>query len=270
MKKLLLSLIAGFVAVAANAWTVTYTNPENWEKVYAYTYSEETLGKWPGPEMTKDGAVWTISGEGVSTNIIFNNGESGDANQTNDLVFSDGTKYTDPSKQTVAEETEEPELTAPDALYILGNIEGADWSDSASPEMTSTKEGVFTISNITLTAETSYFSFASKIGSWNDINSNRYVPAADRAITLGVASAFKFYLGVGDDSWSVDGGTYDFTVDFNEGTIMVTEAGSGAVHTIGAELNGEEVIYNLQGVRVNRNNMPAGIYIINGKKVAVK
>lgn len=34
--------------------------------------------------------------------------------------------------------------------------------------------------------------------------------------------------------------------------------------------DGVEVIYNLQGVRVNRNNMKAGIYIINGKKVAVK
>ena len=29
-------------------------------------------------------------------------------------------------------------------------------------------------------------------------------------------------------------------------------------------------VYNLQGIRVNADSLPAGIYIINGKKVAVK
>lgn len=45
--------------------------------------------------------------------------------------------------------------------------------------------------------------------------------------------------------------------------------GSDAIETIATE-NGETTIYNLQGVRVNAEKLPAGIYIINGKKVAVK
>ncbi len=34
--------------------------------------------------------------------------------------------------------------------------------------------------------------------------------------------------------------------------------------------NGQKVVYNLQGVRVNGNKLPAGVYIINGKKQIVK
>ena len=48
------------------------------------------------------------------------------------------------------------------------------------------------------------------------------------------------------------------------------KSGSSKVEEIAVE--GEESIYNLQGIRINRNadNLPAGLYIINGKKVLVK
>lgn len=49
-------------------------------------------------------------------------------------------------------------------------------------------------------------------------------------------------------------------------------SGTDGVEGIEAENAGAEVIYNLQGVRVNRTaaELPAGIYIINGKKLVVK
>ena len=50
--------------------------------------------------------------------------------------------------------------------------------------------------------------------------------------------------------------------------IMFTVGDPSAIHSIGAGLNGDEVIYNLQGQKVK--NPTKGLYIINGKKVLVK
>ena len=75
MKKLTLLLAAVLTVLGANAWTVKFTNPDNWTKVYAYTFPVETEGAWPGSEMTKEGDVWTLTGssEEVPGKIIFNN-----------------------------------------------------------------------------------------------------------------------------------------------------------------------------------------------------
>lgn len=45
--------------------------------------------------------------------------------------------------------------------------------------------------------------------------------------------------------------------------------GSGVEENIAAESNKEAAIYNLQGVRVDRNNLTPGLYISNGKKFVV-
>ena len=45
------------------------------------------------------------------------------------------------------------------------------------------------------------------------------------------------------------------------------------VDTIAVDENAEKVIYNLQGIRINNNdinNLPAGIYVVNGKKIFVR
>lgn len=92
--------------VTANAWTVTYTNPDQWEQPYVYIFggsgysTNEGIGKWPGEKMIKvDGSTnWTLEGTGSPTNIIFNNGEGGENNQTNDLEFEAGATYSQPCK----------------------------------------------------------------------------------------------------------------------------------------------------------------------------
>jgi len=94
-------------------WTCTYVNVEGWESVYAYTWSangaEQQMGAWPGTQLQANGKqvdgfdVYAFSYKATYApeNIIFNNGQGGDANQTEDLVFEDGKQYNDPSKQTV-------------------------------------------------------------------------------------------------------------------------------------------------------------------------
>lgn len=49
-------------------------------------------------------------------------------------------------------------------------------------------------------------------------------------------------------------------------TLKLTATG---VSVIGNE-NGKKVIYNLQGVRMNENNLQPGIYVIDGKKVVIR
>lgn len=91
-------------------WTCVYWNVENWENVYAYTWNSngEQVGAWPGKQLEASGAkdaeghdmyFFMYKGEKPDY-IIFNNGEGGDENQTDDLEFIDGHEYDNPSKHT--------------------------------------------------------------------------------------------------------------------------------------------------------------------------
>lgn len=92
MKKFLLLAVTAMISIVANAWTVSFTNPDNWTKVNAYAWSGSgtQTANWPGTAMTKTGDVWTLTMEGaVPENIIFNDGSA----QTGDLKFVDGATY---------------------------------------------------------------------------------------------------------------------------------------------------------------------------------
>lgn len=98
MKKTLLLMAAMLFAVAANAWTVYYTNPNNWDEVAIWAWDTNngdqncTGGVWPGKLMTKqDNGIYVYTGEGTPTKVIFNNNDKGQ--QTTDLPFQDGATY---------------------------------------------------------------------------------------------------------------------------------------------------------------------------------
>ena len=111
------------VAVKTGNIPVTYTakfkNSIGWEHVYAYTYGPETLGVWPGTEMTVDGDISFDSGE-APTNIIFNDGTGGvvGESQTANLVFADGETY---------------DMVSP-GYYIVGNM--TSWELNKDNKMT--------------------------------------------------------------------------------------------------------------------------------------
>lgn len=94
MKKIYFLLMAMLVSMAANAWTVKFTNPDGWTAVAVWAwddYNNYTGGSWPGKQMTKEGDVWTYTGTGNPTKIIFNNNDQG--KQTPNLDFVDGATY---------------------------------------------------------------------------------------------------------------------------------------------------------------------------------
>lgn len=85
---------------AKTTFTATYYNDNIWDKVYAYAYSTSNdyarfLGAWPGTELTATDGVYHVSFDAAyaPTTIIFNNGSSGEGNQTADYVFEDGASY---------------------------------------------------------------------------------------------------------------------------------------------------------------------------------
>ena len=88
-------------ATELNTYTATFTTNAGWEKVYAYAWTttgentKEYLGAWPGTELTAANGVYnvTIEAEAAPEKIIFNNGNSGEGNQTADLAFENGKAY---------------------------------------------------------------------------------------------------------------------------------------------------------------------------------
>ena len=76
-------------------YTVSFKNSIGWETVKAYTENAKALGDWPGTTMTKEGDVYTISFYAATTptKLIFNNGGTGNLNQTADLTVIDGKTY---------------------------------------------------------------------------------------------------------------------------------------------------------------------------------
>lgn len=81
----------------------------------------------------------------------------------------------------------------------------------------------------------------------------------------------KFYVKLNEAApvESVEG-AHTFTVEGN--TAVKLSATNSAVIAVEAEDAdaATRTVYNLQGIRVNADSLPAGIYIIDGKKVAVK
>ena len=86
---------ATLITPAENTYTATFKNSIGWDKVYAYTFNPETLGEWPGTQLESVEDVLTTSFKATAApaNIIFNNGNGGGRNQTEDLEFVDGQEY---------------------------------------------------------------------------------------------------------------------------------------------------------------------------------
>lgn len=125
-----------------------------------------------------------------------------------------------------------PAPTAPENLYIMGNIEDKDWKPQSAPALTVSEDGVFKISEVTLVAAggdtndpMAYFTFINlQTSDWDVINDgqHRYGPETNGTVAS-LETANEFGL-VGDVSWKINPGTYDFTVNFNTLEVTITES----------------------------------------------
>ncbi|MCH5224768.1 MAG: hypothetical protein J1D77_02170 [Muribaculaceae bacterium] len=77
---------------------------------------------------------------------------------------------------------------------------------------------------------------------------------------------YDYYWGY--PAWA--GGIFTVTLDINEGTITIEADVDGSAISSIQKVSDEDTIYNINGVKVGKNQMVPGLYIINGKKVMVK
>lgn len=222
-KSLLLVMAVMLCAIAARAWTVQFTNPDNWPAVSVWAWDSSqnyTGGVWPGASMEKAGDVWTYSSkdEGTPTHIIFSN--NGGA-QTDDLAFVDGRIYNtsgvigvigegggdegDGDNQGGDEGDGGDETSTP--IYLSYNFTG-NWEFDAITMTYS--NGVYTASiNNSLATGWITFGIGGKItSSWD--NTYRYGPSADSTpISTGTSGN---PLSNAATCYTVPSGKYDVTV----------------------------------------------------------
>ena len=56
----------------------------------------------------------------------------------------------------------------------------------------------------------------------------------------------------------------------NKSNIVYYELPLSAIESVKAELDNNAPVYNVMGQKMNSKNLPAGVYIQNGKKFIVK
>ena len=159
-------------------------------------------------------------------------------------------------------------------VYVMGHI-GDDsakwWNPSVGYEMNVVGDKLYKIEDVNIAdcdgvSGVGFFAFVNTLGAdssdWDSVNAGkRYgAVAADTPIAEGETADVV----LGDKSWKIAAGNYDFTLDLANMKLTV-EKHSG-VNAVEVE-EGEAVYYNLQGVQVA--NPQNGLYIVKrGNKVA--
>lgn len=122
------------VAPTTASTYVYYKNTNGWSTVKAYYWSDSntSLTTWPGVSMTSLGNnVWRVSVPSEATKIIFNNGNSGSGNQTDNInldgygkIYDSGTwsTYDENQQTTTVEESGD--------TYTIRFTNNAGWSGS--------------------------------------------------------------------------------------------------------------------------------------------
>lgn len=171
-------------------------------------------------------------------------------------------------------------------LYIIGNLGAeAGWieGDNSAPgtgiKMSDNGDNTYSITNVSLypsygiEGKKAYFSFTTAVAdTWTELNdiATRYGAADETQQTAQLNETNSMTI-KSDVAWSVEPAIYNILVNLNTNTFVITFVKdlTDGIDSIENEMDGE-VIYNLQGVRVDRNHLTKGIYIINGKKVMIK
>ncbi|MDE7080676.1 MAG: starch-binding protein [Muribaculaceae bacterium] len=260
-----------------DGYYVYFDNTANWSKVMVWAWNSTencvAASEWPGDQMTaKDGVLyWSAPAGKVPTEIIFSN-NGGDKAGGGDLTFVNGaTYYPDGTYKMISygggdDDDDDPvpgpqPVDMPSALYVLGNISGAQWDTANGAAMHVAETGVFaTTSKVTFTPAAGesvcYFNLTDRLGAdWDEVNmnANRFGPATEGVtLTLNNWGDMKKYTNNVDasacKSWTVTPGSYYVRADFNNGRVQITD--TTGVEILTSDDDSEAAYFTLQGVRV--------------------
>ncbi|MDE6753697.1 MAG: hypothetical protein K2J82_03695 [Muribaculaceae bacterium] len=170
------------------------------------------------------GGTFTVTASTITGNV----GPSGIA-----VIYADGVTPP-PTPDPTPGPTPDP--TPGGSYWLLGNIDGAQWSTTGGATFTS-NGNAYVAKNVKLTAKTGetkcYFNITDATGAdWDELNikANRFGPATEGvAITLGETASVTKYANNVDasncKSWTLPAGSYDFTFNPSALTLVVTNAG---------------------------------------------
>ncbi|MGM9845270.1 MAG: SusF/SusE family outer membrane protein [Muribaculaceae bacterium] len=156
------------------------------------------------------------------------------------------------------EEEPQPEpIAVPEALYLIGTVNGGDWDPAVGVEMTKA-DNVFTAS--AEVTDNGYIAFTSVLGTWDEVNANRYCGATGDGEELVAGTPATLAQGTG--ALKMAFGKYIFTVTFGEDAITVLAVvDESGVADVAVEADAAVEYYTLQGVRLNSEPTAAGIYV---------
>lgn len=168
----------------------------------------------------------------------------------------------DLTTNTIVATTETSNPGNPAELYVIGWVNGEQWSPSNGEVLEQIADGVYKNTNVFInggpTTGTAYFSIAQALGTWDDVNAKTRYGAStnDEAIVMNTATAMTTN---GNNAWTIETGNYSIEVNINNMTIIVSEA--TGIESIEVEnADAPAVYYNLQGIEVE-NPAEGNIYI---------
>lgn len=253
--------------VNAAEFKIAYGTDDSWQE----TFGNET-----------DVALTMYKGSTTSTNFVWRGGENWKienwtgGNITITLDYNEGIVTINTPDQPEFDSSESPEL-----LYLVGNFN--DWTGSDADYKLVTEDGVIYTGTFEFQGGLVYeengkeqenvVAFKIYNTSWED----SYGAYASKSLPVDVeankALSLNMVQGDGTPNWLIQGwvetGNIDFEVDLMNMTVTLNSSQS-AVDKLNSAVQGSDVIFNLQGVRVNKNNLRPGIYIVNGKKVVIR
>ena len=125
---------------------------------------------------------------------------------------------------------------APDALYFVGNTWAynnalvSSWDPQNPIAFKKGDNNTFTLTGVELKGDENkaYFNFINTTGTWETLQAGdpfRYGPsAASTQVTVGTPTEFQLLAASNDNSWILEDGVYDFTVDFSNNTFTATKS----------------------------------------------
>ncbi len=138
-------------------YSVQFVNLQGWETVNAYAYegNQQQLGGWPGAAMTLINEQASYGGQNYPIYqidfkatvapefIVFNNGQGGNGNQTEDLAFENGKRYIvlDMKGTPIATVKEPMQLDYSDKVKFYNGMPTIVWGELSETETAKFKVG---------------------------------------------------------------------------------------------------------------------------------
>ena len=171
-------------------------------------------GSWGNINYSTNGEITTFNSP---ITLSYNQQNSKFSEQFVGTITLKVTNYT--GHQATATFSNGGEVTYPETLYILGEVNGNSWASDNGVKMTSKGEGQFSATGVTISGK-GFFSFSENLASdWSELTRYGSAASGDTEVIVGQAMPITS----GDIAFSLTTGTYTISVDFKEMTMTATK-----------------------------------------------